>query len=286
MCSPAGIGSTPTSTTTARAGPMSGTEPMTTPTGRESGLFSAMVELADTLVEDFDIIDVTARLVDRCVALLDVDEAGLALSDGRGGLQVMASTSADTHRIETYQLHVGQGPCVEAFHTGAPVSVADLVGAEPRWSRFTGAALDAGFRAVHALPLELRGQVIGAINLFAKSPGQLSSADRRAAQALTRIATVAVLQFRTLHESHRLNQQLQTALTSRIILEQAKGRLLERGRLDTAEEAFTLLRGYARRTNQRLTDVAEAVMNNTVDTGPIVDPRTGRGAGDPAGEPV
>ncbi len=254
---------------------MSGASSMSAPTERESSLLSAVLGLADTVVGDFDIVELTIRLTESCVALLAVDAAGLALSDGNGGLQVMASTTEDTHRVETHQLQAGEGPCVEAFHTGTPNSVPDLAGID-RWPRFAPAALEAGYRSVHALPLELRGQTIGAINLFATTTGPLSPADRQAAQALTHIATVAVLAQRTLHESHRLNQQLQTALTSRIILEQAKGRLVERGRLATADDAFTLLRGYARRTNQRLTDIADAVMTNTIDTTPILNPDTGK----------
>jgi GAF domain-containing protein len=244
---------------------------MSSPIERESGLLTAMVGLVDTLVGDFDIVETTTLLTDSCVALLAVDAAGLVLANGRGGLQVMASTTEDTHRLETYQIRFGEGPCLDAFHTGTPYIQPDLA-ATDRWPRFTPTALEVGYRAVHALPLELRGQTIGAMNLFTANPGTLSAPDQRAAQALTHMATVAVLQSRTLHETHRLNEQLQRALTSRIIIEQAKGRLTERGGLATVHDAFILLRAYARRSNQRLTDVAEAVMNNTLDTTPILAP--------------
>ncbi len=254
---------------------MSGDEPMSGPTERESGLLVAMVDLVDTLIGDFDIVDMTAVLADHCVALLAVDAAGLILADGRNGLQVMASTTEATHRIETHQLAVGEGPCVEAYRSGTPSSEPDLAETD-RWPRFAPAARAAGYRSVHALPLQIRGQTIGALNLFAVSTGSLSSADQQLAQALAHMATVAVLQYRTIYESHRLNQQLQVALSSRISIEQAKGRLVERGNLATAQDAFVLLRGYARDTNQRVTDVAEAVMNNAIDTTPILTPISSR----------
>lgn len=242
---------------------------MSDPIERESGLLTAMVEFADTIIGDFDIVEITALLVESCVSLLAVDAAGLVLADGRGGLQVMASTTEATHRVETHQINVGEGPCVEAFRSGSPRSEPDLAGTD-RWPRFTPLAREVGYRAVHALPMALREQVIGAVNLFGTTAGPLSVRDRRAAEALTHMATVAVLQYRTLHESHRLNQQLQGALSSRIVVEQAKGRLFERGQLATPDDAFALLRAYSRRTNRRITDVAEGVMTNAIDTGPIL----------------
>jgi GAF domain-containing protein len=243
---------------------------MTPPAERAPRLLDVLVRLADSLVSDFDVIELTDRLTSSCVQLLAVDAAGLVLSNPRGGLQVMTSTTEATHRLEMLQLRFEEGPCVEAYRRGEPVDVADLGDACARWPRFAPEALSAGFQAVHALPLRLREQTIGAMNLFSHEPGLLPAPDVRAGQALTAVATIAVLSHRTLYESQRLVGQLESALQSRIIIEQANGRLLERGNLPTVEVAFTHLRAYARRTNQRLTDVAEAIMNNNLDTTTIL----------------
>ncbi|TQM35352.1 GAF and ANTAR domain-containing protein [Pseudonocardia cypriaca] len=240
-------------------------------TPEATSLLTAMVGVVDTLVDDFDIVEAATRLTESCVSVLAVDAAGLILANGSGGLQVMASTTEDTHRLEIYQILVGEGPCLDAFHSGRPIAEPQLADSD-RWPRFISAALDLGYRAVYALPLELRGYVIGAMNLFATTPGSLSDHDQQAAQVLTHMTTVAVLQSRTLHEARQLNDRLQQALASRIIVEQAKSRLAERGRLDTVDDAFALLRAYARRTNQRLSEIAGAIMNNTFDLALILTP--------------
>lgn len=248
---------------------------MTYPGEREANLLDTLVNLADSLVGDFDVIELTERLTTSCVRLLAVDAAGLVLANPRGGLQVMTSTTESTHQLEIQQIQLGEGPCIEAYRDAAQVDAPDMADAVARWPRFAPEAMGSGFRAVHALPLRLRLRTIGALNLFGARAGPLPALDVHAGQALADVATIAVLQHQTLYESHRLVTQLESALNSRIVIEQAKGRLLERGNLPTAEEAFTLLRGYARRTNQRLTNVAESIMNNTIDTSPILAPRTG-----------
>lgn len=225
---------------------------------RETQLAAAFVSLADTLVADFDVVDLLQQLVEECVAILDVSAAGLLLSDERGGLRMIASTSEETRLLELFQLQVDQGPCLECVAAGAPVLVADIEAAAGRWPRFAVEAAARGFASVHAVPLRLRTQVLGALNLFNAAPGPLADRDVSAAQALADVATIGILQQRTIARSEVLAEQLQTALNSRVVIEQAKGVLAAAGSIDM-DAAYRQLRGYARNRNLRLTDTARAV---------------------------
>ena len=235
------------------------------------GLTAAtFVELIDTLVDDFDVIDFLHVLTERCVQLLGVSAAGLLLTDGQGTLQMVAASSERTRLLELFQLQTDQGPCVDCFHTGQPVSVADL-SAGGRWPRFTAAAAEVGFAAVHALPMRLRSEVIGALNFFDTSPGALDQGKLRIGQALADVATIGLLQQRALHRSGVVTEQLQSALNSRVLIEQAKGILAERLRLDVAD-AFALLRSDARNHNRRLSDLARAIIEGTEQIPPASTP--------------
>jgi GAF domain-containing protein len=227
----------------------------------EIQLSDVFVEMADTLVDDFDVIDFLHVLTERCVQLLGVSAAGLLLTDQRGTLQVVAASSERTRLLELFQLQTDQGPCVDCFRTGQPVSVADLPSAG-RWPRFTAAAAEVGFAAVHALPMRLRAEVIGALNLFDTNPGALDEGKLRIGQALADVATIGLLQHRAISSRDVLTQQLQTALNSRILIEQAKGVLAERLHLDVAE-AFAVLRSGARSHNRRLSELAQAIVDGS-----------------------
>jgi GAF domain-containing protein len=227
----------------------------------EIQLADVFVEMADTLVDDFDVIDFLHVLTERCVQLLGVSAAGLLLADGQGTLQVVAASSERTRLLELFQLQTDQGPCVECFRTGQPVSVADLPSAG-RWPRFTAAAAQVGFAAVHALPMRLRTEVIGALNFFDVNTGALDTDKLRIGQALADVATIGLLQQRAIHRRDILTEQLQTALNSRILIEQAKGVLAERLHLDVAD-AFTLLRSGARSHNRQLSDLAQAIVDGS-----------------------
>ncbi len=217
------------------------------------------VEMADTLVDDFDLIDFLHTLTKRCVQLLGVTAAGLLLADGRGELQVVAASSERTRLLELFQLQANQGPCLDCFRTGNAVSVEDLPTAG-KWPAFTVAAADVGFAAVHALPMKLRTEVIGALNLFEISAGALSPEKLRIGQALADIATVGLLQQRAIQARDVLTEQLQSALNSRVLIEQAKGLLAERLRIDV-DHAFRILRGAARDRNQKLSELAQALVD-------------------------
>jgi transcriptional regulator with GAF, ATPase, and Fis domain len=218
-------------------------------------LSDTFVDLADTMVADFDVIDFLHLLTDRSVALLAASAAGVVLADPRGELQVAAASSEAAGLVELFQIQNDQGPCLDCFRTGRPVTAADLTGPGQRWPRFAAAATQAGFRAVEALPMRLRDEVIGALNLFRARPGPLDPAELRIGQALADVATIGLLQERNVRRGETVAEQLQAALTSRIIIEQAKGKLAERLSLDM-DQAFALLREYARNSNHRLTDVA------------------------------
>jgi hypothetical protein len=235
------------------------------PVTRERQLVETFVEVADTLVDDFDVIDFLHTLAERCVQLLDVDAAGLMLIDQRGHLHAAASSTENARLLELFELQSDAGPCVDCCRTGLPVVNADLDSNAARWPKFAEAARATGFVEVHALPMRLRETVIGALNLFCSTPGVLSDTDIRTGQALADVATMGILSQRSFAQTELLAAQLQSALTSRIVIEQAKGVLAERRRI-SVDEAFNLLRDHARHHNLRLSDLARDVANGVVTT--------------------
>ena len=224
-------------------------------------LSGTFVELTDTMVADFDIIDFLHVLTSRSVELLEVSAAGLLLADPRGELRVVAASSEAARLLELFQLQSDQGPCLDCFRSGQPVAATDL-SADPRWPRFAAAAGRADFSAVQALPMRLRDQVIGALNLFRVTPGAFDAEVVPIGQALADVATISLLHERSMRRTDTLNEQLQTALNSRVVIEQAKGKLAERLGIDV-DTAFTLLRARARNQNQRLSDLARAFVDGT-----------------------
>jgi GAF domain-containing protein len=225
-------------------------------------LSDTFVELADTMVVEFDVIDFLYLLTDRSVQLLTASAAGVMLADPRGTLRVAAASTEAVELLELFQLQNDQGPCLDCFRTGQPVSAADLTGPDQRWPRFALAAVQAGFSTVEALPMRLRDQVIGALNLFRAEPGPFEPADLRIAQALADVATIGLLHERNVRRRETVAEQLQGALNRRVVIEQAKGKLAERLGIDM-ERAFTMLRDYARNSHQRLTDVARDFVAGT-----------------------
>lgn len=236
---------------------MSGSAPSRTE--RESRLLQALVQLADTLVDDYDVVDVLHRLVEHCVELLDATVAGLMLSDQHGGLRVVAYSSAQTRMLELFQLQASEGPCLDCVHSGEAVLVADLSAETRRWPRFAPLAVAEGFASVHAVPMRLRRETIGTLNLFRRETGLLSDEDLLVVRALADTATIGILQERAIRRSEVVTEQLQTALNSRVVIEQAKGVLAFAGDLEM-EQAFHALRGYARNGGRRLADVARELV--------------------------
>lgn len=226
---------------------------------REALLARTFVELADSLVEDFDVVELLSLLADRCVEMTGAVAVGLLLASPDGELRVLASSSEAMRVLEVFQAESAQGPCVDCYRSGAAVVGVDLVDdAQHRWPDFRPRAVAAGFRAVQALPMRLRGFTIGALNMYLAERGAMAVEDVIAAQALADVATIAILQHRAALDARVLNEQLTHALDTRIVIEQAKGVVAERAGLDM-EGAFARLRRHARAHNLRLADVAHAV---------------------------
>ena len=234
---------------------------------REAQLARTLVELADTLVDDFDVVELLTLLADRCVEVLKVSAAGLMLVAPEGDLRVVASSSEEMRLVELFEIQAQEGPCPDCYRTGESTVSRNLAGEESRWPQFGPVALKAGFRSVHAVPMRLRGETIGALNLFQAEEGELDEADVVAARALADIATIGILQHRAARDAHRGIDQLNHALQSRIAIEQAKGVIAERSHLDM-DQAFTWLRHQARSKNRLLVDVAQAVIDGTVTPDP------------------
>jgi GAF domain-containing protein len=226
---------------------------------REELLVRAFVTLADSLVTDYDMIDLLQTLVDEATELFDAAASGIILGPDADHLEVVVSTSERSRFVGLMQLRAGEGPCVEAVTTGAVVSVADTKEIAHRWPRFAAEAAEAGYASVHAIPLRLRGQILGSLNLFRNHEGALNEADAIAAQALADVATISVLQERSVRDRSIVAEQLRRALDSRIVIEQAKGVISQSRGLDM-DAAFQLIRGHARNRRVAIAIVATEVV--------------------------
>jgi GAF domain-containing protein len=227
---------------------------------REVRIGQVFVQLADTMVSDFDVAELMLQLADACLELLQVDAAGLMLVDAGGELRLVASAPDMMRDLEIFELQSDEGPSLDTVRTGKAVINIDVRQAKERWPRFTAEALTAGIRSTHALPLRLRGELIGAVNLFSRAEQRLSDGDVALGQALADVATIALLQQRASRDHSILAEQLQVALNTRILIEQAKGILAERSGLHPAE-TFHHLRAYARESGEPLRSVAWQVID-------------------------
>jgi GAF domain-containing protein len=227
---------------------------------RETDIVKSLVEMADTLVDDYDVVDLLTGLADRCVELLGVSAAGVMLASPGGSLGLVASSSEAMRLLELFELQSQEGPCLDAFRTGQPVGHEDLDAGSGQWPLFAAAALQAGFRSALALPLRLREATLGALNLLSVTRTPMAESDVIVARAFADLAALSIVQHRAAAEAQRLNEQLSAALTSRVVIEQAKGVISERAGIDLAE-AFSRLRAHARNHNLRLTDVAQAAID-------------------------
>ncbi len=237
---------------------------------RERAVTDAFVSLTGNLVEGLDVVDLLGELTEDCASLLDIAAAGLLLADRRGVLHVVAASSERTRNLELFQLQREQGPCLDCYHSRTAVSVADLAAERQRWPDFVAAATSAGFASVHAVPMRLREQTLGALGLFGTEVGSLNEEDLSLAQALAHVASVALVADRVAADQTLVNEQLHTALTSRVTLEQAKGVLAQLGDLDM-DQAFKMLRRYARDHNERLSDTAAAVVSRDLAARELLD---------------
>lgn len=230
---------------------------------REQEISRVFVELADTLVAEYDVVDLLHTLAERCVDLLHADAAGIMLSDQRGSLQALAATSREARILELLELQNAEGPCLDCFSSGRPVVNLDPEEAASRWPQFNAATAKFGYRSAHALPLRLRDRVIGAMNLFCVEQRTLSDDDIALGQALADVATIGLLHERAVREQEVLAEQLQTTLNSRVLIEQAKGALAERANVEV-DEAFVMMRSHSKQTRRRLRNVAAEVLDGSL----------------------
>ena len=238
---------------------------------REQRIVATFVELADTMVAHFDVVEFLHRLSLRCVELLDCVEAGLLLADAAGALRVMASSSERSDALDLLQCQNEEGPCFECYQRGRPVFSTDLEADVGRWPAFAPMAVQKGFRSVQAVPMRVRGETVGALNLFRATTGRVADGDLTLAQGMADIAAIALLQERAVRQSRDVVQQLQRALGSRVVIEQAKGVLAERAHIGV-DAAFARLRAHARDHNRRLSDVARELIDGELD--PTIFTRT------------
>jgi len=237
---------------------------------RERAVSRAFVGLTNSLVDGADVVDLLSQLTADCAQLLDVASAGLLLADPRGVLHVMAASSERTRSLEMFQVQRGEGPCLDCFHTGMAVSVPDLSEQAEKWPRFVGAAADAGFASVHALPMRLRDHVLGALGLFGNRVGALNDDDLSLGQSLAHAASVALVADRATADTAMISEQVRTALNTRVQVEQAKGLLAQQGGM-AMDQAFAALRGYARNRGLRLGDVARLLVSRELLTAQVLD---------------
>jgi GAF domain-containing protein len=242
---------------------------------RQEELLAAFIEFADTFVDDYDVVEFLHRLAARCVELVDASEAGIMLGDTDGTLRYVASSSERMRLVELFELQQDQGPCLDAYRGGSPVLCGTTLDANMRWPRFASQFRDAGFASVSALPMRLRTEVIGVLNLFSSTPGPLGPEDQMVAQALADIATISILQERALRDAHVVTTQLEAALESRVVIEQAKGIVAERAHV-SVDAAFTLLRGFARSHNRLLSQTAREIIDGTLAAEALTQPARSR----------
>ena len=225
-------------------------------------LSKIFVEVADTLVDDFDLVDFLHMLTVRTADLVGASAVGLLLADQRGHLRFMAASDENARLLEIFQVQVSEGPCFDAYRGAEAVVNSDLKIESSRWPEFTKKALAVGFHSVHAFPMRVRREVIGALNVFGSNVGgALDEVDVQIVQALTDVAAIGILQERAVRRGEVLTEQLQGALNSRIAIEQAKGAISQAYGI-SIDAAFNTLRGYARQNNRKLTEVAREVLSN------------------------
>lgn len=226
-----------------------------TETTRDARMLRTFAMLADTLVDEYDVVELLQSLVDACRDLLDTTAAGILLADGRGDLELIVSTSEASRLVETMQLSAQAGPCIECYRTGNAVSVPSIADVDEEWAAFRDSALAQGFASIEAVPLRLRDQTIGTLNLLRSEPGSLADVDVIAARAFADVATIGILHERSIRESEVLSEQLQLALKTRVVIEQAKGVVSYTNDVPI-DEAFDLIRAYARSHQRPLSEVA------------------------------
>jgi transcriptional regulator with GAF, ATPase, and Fis domain len=234
-------------------------------TSRDQTIIHSFVEIADNLVDNFDVVELLTGLMDRCVNVLGVSAAGVMLASPPDELRLVASSSDAMQVVELFELQANEGPCLDAFRTGERVEHENLEEGTGRWPQFAEVAYAEGFRSVFALPLRLRETTIGALNLFSVDASPMDESDVVVARGFADLATISILQHGIASEIQHVNEQLTRALEDRIVIEQAKGVVSERAGINMVE-AFSRLRSYARAHRVPLAAVAQSAIDGTLET--------------------
>ncbi|MET0147127.1 MAG: GAF and ANTAR domain-containing protein [Ilumatobacteraceae bacterium] len=232
------------------------------PTLRLERTADTFVEIVDTLVRDFDVIEVLTVLTSRCVELLDAAAAGILLADDAGNLRVVGASTEQIHLLELFQVQNEEGPCLDCFRTGKPVISSDLRSISP-WPTFAAECIAAGFLSVCAVPLRLKGATLGCLNLFMRQAAALSDADVALAQALADVASITMVQEQAARQVATQHAHLRRTLNGRIAIEQAKGMIAESAGLGM-DAAFARLRHHAEARHEGPTAIAEALVSGAI----------------------
>jgi GAF domain-containing protein len=231
-------------------------------------LTEVFVELADILTEGFDVVGYLGVLASRCVELLPVASAGVLMADHDGRLRPAAASDEPAWLLVLWQAQRGEGPCLDCSRSGSGIANVALDAATTRWPDFAAQARGYGYARTHAIPMRQRAALAGILALFSATPEPLGEADLGLGQALADVTAVGIAQRRAMARGAEATSQLREALSSKILIEQAKGILAERMQLHV-DDAFAVLRNYARQSNRPLPAVARAVVE-----GGHVEPRS------------
>lgn len=233
------------------------------PEGRETDIVQSLIRMADTLVSDYDPIALLTDLAESCVRILDVDAAGVSLGED-STLRFVAASSETMEMMELYQIERHEGPCFDAYSTGMAVATSDLETNRSRWPKWAAKALESGYQAAAAFPLRLRDETIGALNIYSSRIRELNKRDVDVGRGLADMATIGLLHEGVVTRNRVVQDQLQFALDSRVVIEQAKGMLAERHGI-LHQDAFDRIRNHARKSGLRLRDVAAGVVQEGLD---------------------
>jgi GAF domain-containing protein len=231
---------------------------------REARVAKAFIRTTSALMTPYDIVELLSTLMATCTDIFGLEAGGILIADVVGDLELVASTSEEASIVETMVIGAGAGPCIDAYVRGEIVTVADIAVDAEEWPQFRSTALAQGFRSVHAVPMRIRGEVVGVMALLGTHAGRLPADDLEAAQSLADIATLGIIHERSFRQPHAITEQLHLALDTRILIEQAKGVLAQSGGL-TMDAAFDALRQYARQNELTLREVADRVVNLRID---------------------
>ncbi len=224
----------------------------------QSLFLQTLSRFAKVLPAQYDLELALAELTESVAAVLGLCGSGVTMAED-GRLRFVTAVSPASGELERIQEQEQSGPCQDAYDTGEAVCVTDVRVETTRWPEFAAAASRLGVAGVAGIPMRLTNHTIGALNLYAPEPREWSEDDIAAAAVLADVATSYVINASKMRQQQQLSEQLQQALVSRVVIEQAKGITAQKHAV-TVDEAFHLMRGHARSNNASIRAVAEAIV--------------------------